>query len=103
MAAISGLGNAIYINQNMPAIAHPHQEAIARSTFQVMVNQEIFKNKEETIEETRPTEMTSAINPETHGGSGGGSERKPSKRPAQEEPEEQHHASDRTHLIDLHV
>lgn len=104
MASISSLGNAVYINQNTPAIAQPHQETIARAAFQAIINQELFQEKEQTVEETRPAEMTASVHPDGHGNGEGYQphgeikEAKPEETPSEEE---QTHTPNPVHLLDL--
>ena len=62
--AVTPLGNIILTNQNAPAASNAQQNVQHRMDFQNQIAAELANEKEKAVEETRPTEMTSAVNPD---------------------------------------
>jgi hypothetical protein len=61
MANISSLGNQIFLNQNVSAIANKYVNAHARLTSQDVVNGDNFEENHKRLKDTRETEETEAI------------------------------------------
>jgi len=61
VANVSTLGNQIYINQNVPAVANKYISSYARLTSQDIINSDNFEENHKRTKETRETEETEGI------------------------------------------
>ncbi len=62
--SISTITGVVYANQATPAVAQVHKEQLARIDFQGAVMQEMFKEKEQEVQEARPPEETTSLHPD---------------------------------------
>lgn len=64
MAAVSPIGNMIYLNQNMPVQAQQTSAQQVRFDMQAMTAMDDFVEKEKVVEEVRPAEEIHTIDPD---------------------------------------
>jgi len=99
--AVSPIGNAIIVNQNIPVAASQQNLAQNRIDLQNVAAGEIVKDEQKKVEETRPTEQSSEINAEEEKKKQEGEQKHTKKENEEEETEEQNNPPSPEHLLDV--
>jgi len=98
--AISPIGNAIMVNQNTPIVASAQNLAQNRIDLQNVAAGEIVKDEQKKVEETRPTELSSAISAEEERKQQQEKNKEKKNQPENEQ-DEQKTSSGEVHLLDV--
>ena len=101
--ALGPVGNAIYINQQVPFVSSVRSDHLARFEIQNFMAQQILNEKEKEIQEVRELEENHAIDPDREHQKQENQEELESQKKAAEKEEDESHEEFKLHLLDIKV